>query len=283
MSEILGFQKNKKYFKNLIAKGGLSHAYLFSGQEMIGKKTFALALAKQLNGFAGDRRNDPDLFFLDTQTKMGIEQIRDLKSFLSLKPYAGKYRVAIIDDAHNLGVEAANALLKALEEPPASSLLMLVTAYPKALLPTIASRMVEIRFAPHSREDMLGHLSVLGLTVAQAEFLADFANGQLGLAYRLKERNAFKNIRQDLEEFNRLLAGPVHDRLAFAEKLFAKDAEADPRTLVLNWLFYLRSDFSKKLKVNRTSLLKRLLTVNNLLTKPQYNHRLIFENLLLSL
>ena len=279
----LGFEKNKQYFERLLLEENLGQAYLLTGQEMIGKKTFALDLVKLANGFLGEQVNDPDLIFLDREKGLGIDQIRTLKHFLYLRPYSGRYRIALIDEADSMGGEAANALLKVLEEPPASSLILLITANRRSLLPTIFSRTMEIKFSPHPRAQLLAHLSKMGLNQKQAEFLADFANGRLGLAYRLQQGNQFKEIRKNLEHFNDLAQADYYTRLAFAEKIFAPKTEIDPQGLLLNWMFYLRSDFSKGLKVNRPVLLRKMLETNMILSKSQYNHRLALENLLLSL
>lgn len=280
---VLGFDKNKAYFKKLLAAGELAHAYLFTGQEMIGKKTFALDLARLINNFSGKSVNDPDLFMLDRERGWGIEQARDLKQWLNLRPYAGQRRIALIDEAEHLGEEAASALLKVLEEPPTSALIVLVSAHPGKILPTITSRTIAIKFAPLAHAEVVIFLEEMGLNKKQAEFLADFANGRLGLAYRLQESGSFKDIRSHLEKFNELLESNYFTRLTFAEKVFNPKTEINSQALLLNWMFYLRSDLSKRLKVNRPNLLRKILETNNILTKPQYNHRLAFENLLLNM
>ncbi len=263
----------------------LEHAYLFSGQEMIGKRTFALELSR-FDLFKDPRSNliiNPDLLFLGKED-IGIEDIRQLKKFLSLKPYASKYKTVIIDNAHQMGAEAANAMLKVLEEPPAHSLIILISANPQALLPTIYSRCVEIKFVPHSRSELLKHLGKLGLSGIQAEFLADFSNGRLGLAYRLKEKDAFKDIKKNLEDFNKLLRFNLNKRIKFAEKILAGDHGSEEAVdLLLYWMFYLRSNFSNKLKINRTKVLKNILETREILSHSQFNHRLALENLLINL
>lgn len=283
----LGFENIKKYFEKAAASDSLEHAYLFSGQEMIGKRTFALELSFYLaTGFLSYlgtpllSRINPDLFLFDGNA--GIDEIRKLKSFLSLKPYSGKYKIAIINDAHQMGHEAANAMLKVLEEPPAHSLIILVSANPQALLPTIYSRCVEIKFTPHPRSELLKHLAKLGLNQEQTEFLADFSNGRLGLAYRLKESDSFKNIKKHLEDFNRLLRINLNDRFKFAEKVLVGGSEQVSEVL-LYWLFYLRSDYSKKLEINRAKILRNILETRRILSHSQFNHRLALENLLINL
>lgn len=280
---VLGFEKNKAYFEKLLAAGELAHAYLFTGQEMIGKKTFALDWARLINNFSGEYANDPDLLVLDQKKGWGIEQVRALKQFLNLKPYAGQRRVVIIDEAEHLAEEAASALLKVLEEPPASALIVLVSAHQEQILPTITSRTIVIKFAPLAHAEAVIFLERVGLNKKQAEFLADFANGRLGLACRLQQSGAFKDIRNHLEQFNELLKANYFTRLTFAEKVFGSKTEVDSQALLLNWMFYLRSDLSKGLKVNRSRLLHKMLETSNILSKPQYNHRLAFENLLLNL
>lgn len=280
---VAGFEKNKRYFEKLLAEQALAHAYLFTGQEMIGKRTFALDLARIANGFLGDSAHDPDRLILDRGRGMGIDEVRTLRRFLSLRPYVGRYRLVIIDEAEGLREEAASALLKVLEEPPASALIFLISANPRALLPTIFSRTMEIKFAPHPREELIGYLGKMDLSRQQAEFLADFANGRLGLAYRLQQSNGFKDIRKNLEQFHDLTQSDYYGRLVFAEKIFAPTLIIDPLALLLNWMFYLRSDFSKRLKINRSVLLRKMIETHNILSKPQYNHRLAFENLLLML
>ncbi len=280
--QTLGFDLNKKFFERGLQNGGLSHAYLFTGQEMIGKKTFALELAKMANELPEDFANNPDLLFIQEKENISIDQARKLKSFLSLKPYSGRYKVAIIDDCHLMNQEAANAILKVLEEPPAHSLIIMVTANPKLLLPTIYSRCQEIKFNPLPRNQLLKYLNDLGLNQAQAEFLADFSNGRLGLAYQLKESNSFKEIKKTLEAFNKIFRSNLNDRLSFAEKVLQKD-DGSLLPMLLYWMFYLRSSLSKNLKINRAQTLKNIMETRYILSKPQYNHRLAFENLLINL
>ena len=280
MWQTFGFENIKKYFEKAVAEDSLQHAYLFSGQEMIGKRTFAVELVHRM--LSREDRFIPDLLLLENQ--VGIDEIRKLKNFLMLKPYAGKYKIAILDNAHQIGAEAANAMLKVLEEPPEHSLIILISANPQALLPTVYSRCVEIKFAPHPRTELLKYLEKLGLSGTQAEFLADFSNGRLGLAHRLKENDSFKNIKKNLEDFNKLLKSNLNDRIKFAEKSLAgNDAPGQAIELLLYWMFYLRSDFSKKLKINRARVLRNLLETRQTLSHSQFNARLALENLLINL
>lgn len=114
-----------------------AHAYLFVGKNL---KTKALKFAKEIQD------NQFDLHILETKQSLGIDEIRDLQRILSLKPHSGKYKIAIIGEAHLMTIQAQNALLKTLEEPPGKAILILTTTSEFLLLPTIVSRCQIKRF-----------------------------------------------------------------------------------------------------------------------------------------
>jgi len=282
--QTLGFDLNKTFFENGLRGDDLSHAYLFTGQEMIGKKTFALDVAGlRLDCNLGSVQNNPNFLFIDGDESITIGQIRDFKKFFSLKPYSGRYKIGVINNCHLMTGEAANSILKILEEPPRYSLIILVTANPGQLLPTIRSRCEELKFSPHPKSRFLKALAGLGLNQAQAEFLMEFSNGRLGLAYSLKQNDSFRDIKKMLEKFNQLLKADINERLNFAEKIFKSDESESLNLMMLNWMFYLRSGLSEKLKINRARILKKMIETQYILSKPQFNHRLAFENFLISL
>ena len=210
--------------------------------------------------------------------------MRALKQWLSLTPYGNGHKITILDDAHLMRVEAASALLKILEEPPRYALLILISSQPKQLLSTISSRCPIIRFLPHKHEELVKYLQTMGLDQKQAEWFADFSNGRVGLAISLKNTAGFGEIKKQLTQLNRLISGPLQERLAFAEKLMGKAGEVgDLDQLLLFWLLYLRSPLANNLKTDRIKVLRNLLVARPLLLSNQYNQRLIFENFLLSL
>src|SRR3989338_6742348 len=117
---VIGHNKNKQYFESCFKNKALAHAYIFCGPEGIGKKVFAHDLFRLVN--KREPFGDPDFKLLsprleEGETKIYIEDIRDLKSYLSLKPYYGPYKFVIINDADRLVPEAANAFFKMLYEP----------------------------------------------------------------------------------------------------------------------------------------------------------------------
>lgn len=134
-----------------------AHAYLFFGGTRQEKKDTAVAFALELTGCKGKWNEDPDIFLIGIQEgeeKVLISQIREIKKFLSFEPYGGNNKVVIIEDFDKMRGEAANSILKILEEPPSKSVLILICENPRALLPTVLSRVQKISFSNLSEADI---------------------------------------------------------------------------------------------------------------------------------
>src|SRR5258706_3380517 len=160
-AEVLGHDHVKFVLARLLERGRLPGALLLAGPSGVGKKKLAMEVARALVCDApGDRPCDvchaclrsakgihPDVFRIEpaTPTAIKIDQVRDLSREILSRPYEGRARAFVVDDAHLMTEEASNALLKSLEEPPPTSHVMLVTASPQALLPTIRSRCQVLR------------------------------------------------------------------------------------------------------------------------------------------
>lgn len=131
------------YLKKSIKKNRVSHAYLFVGPEHSEKKEVALWFAESLGC------QNPDITEIsvpENKKEISIKQIRELRRYLSLSPHSSPYKVAIIKEVERMTAEAANALLKTLEEPKGDAVLILITNIPSALPDTIISRCEEIKF-----------------------------------------------------------------------------------------------------------------------------------------
>ena len=193
-------------------RGRLHHAWLLCGVEGTGKASFAYRAARRLlgaepdptRGPLGARPSDPvsqlvsaqshpDLMVLErlveggkTKKSISVDQARELPEFFSKSPSRARYRVAIVDAADDLNLNAANALLKVLEEPPAQGVLFLVAHAPGRLLPTIRSRCRRLAFpvwTPAALEQLLRERA--GLEADEAGRIAGLANGSPGAALGL--------------------------------------------------------------------------------------------------
>jgi DNA polymerase-3 subunit delta' len=179
--------------------GRLAHAYCFTGEEGIGKAALARALAEELLLGVGQPSRlavHPDYWEDDRPEAISIDEIRfhpergaqahdqSLQQFLSLKPFVASGRVALLANAERMTEAAQNCLLKTLEEPPPNTVLVLTTAYPDHLLPTVLSRCQIIGLSPVGRSDVVALLSKRGVASEEAEALAALSHGRPGWAIR---------------------------------------------------------------------------------------------------
>ncbi len=202
MLMIIGHEQVFEWFQRSVRNGRLSHAYLFTGPRHVGKATVARALAERI---ACERRNpaepacgacagcaalSADWRLLTPSTEnnestklaeIGIREARSLRSFLSEHPF-GRLRIALIDDAEQLTSAAANTLLKALEEPPASSLIFVICHEPSRLLETIRSRLVAVPLGLVPAAQIAEALHGAGANQSDAESLSRRSGGRIGLA-----------------------------------------------------------------------------------------------------
>ncbi|MEK7651646.1 MAG: hypothetical protein AAB351_00325 [Patescibacteria group bacterium] len=147
MWSVKGYENQKLFLDNALVNNKLAHAYLFTGSDRETKKQLAIEFARMILGVSEEEKEriNPDLIVID-QSKMKIEEMRDLISELSLKPFRYQKKVAIIQNFEDVTDEAASSILKTLEEPNNSSLIILLSRNQKSLLPTIVSRCQSIYF-----------------------------------------------------------------------------------------------------------------------------------------
>ena len=201
MEGIIGHEKQLRYLEHVRLRNTLAHAYLFHGPDGVGKRTVARAYAKTLTGAR-------DIIFLDTshtlvskkdeRKDIPIEDIRELKRLFSFAPEAGKWRVAIVDEAERMSREAANAFLKFLEEPGEQTLFLLVTSSPELLLPTIASRAYPIRFSLVPERQMDAWLRPRVENAAAREEILSLSLGRPGEMRRFIEDSETLALRRAL-------------------------------------------------------------------------------------
>lgn len=198
--DLVGHRRLFELLGRAIASDALPPSLIFQGTDGIGKRLTALAAAEALNclnppadGPAGrdgcgqcascrkiGRSIHPDVRVVAPEegTSIKIEQVRDVVDQTAYRPFEGRHRVVIVDNADLMGDDAQNALLKTLEEPPPRNVFVLVTARPAALLDTIRSRCCQLRFAPLSSHDIASALmSRHGLDEHHARAAAALAGG----------------------------------------------------------------------------------------------------------
>jgi DNA polymerase-3 subunit gamma/tau len=139
-SDVVGQEQAVTLLTSAIAQSKISHAYLFCGGRGTGKTTVARIMAREIGC------NDEDIIEIDAASNRGIDEIRELREAVRTVPFSSPYKVYIIDEAHMLTKEAANALLKTLEEPPSHVVFILATTDPEKLPVTIVSRCQKVVF-----------------------------------------------------------------------------------------------------------------------------------------
>ena len=263
----IGFSTQKKMFESLIQRNDLSHAYLFSGQEMIGKKTFGFELAQKLQPDLADSQIHPDLLLItpNSNTSISISEIRDAKFFASRSAYHGRFKIIIIDNAHLMTEEAQNALLKILEEPQRNVIFILVSSRPHMLFETIRSRCQEIFFTPQKRNEFDKYFETTDLSDKQKDFIYDFSHNSIGLAKISSSKKDGAELKKTISLLMTLIDLPLHERMTMIAPL-AKDENL--RTIVYYWILYIH--FKSKLDQKLYKLLSELITLYKVIQYPQY-------------
>jgi DNA polymerase-3 subunit delta' len=184
----------------------------------------------------------PDLSIVQAETEGGtlkVDQIREVRRTLTLKPYQGKYRVALFLRFQEASEGAANALLKTLEEAPEYAILVLTADNSEQLLPTITSRCEVLRLRPLPAEGIESHLLKHGAEAEQAHLIAHVSSGRPGYALQLLNDESTLEFRAErLSDLRQLLSSTRVQKFNYAEKM-AKDKESMRQTLLV-WLSYWR-------------------------------------------
>lgn len=217
--DIKGNRQTIDFLNAALGKNRLAHCFLLLGAEGIGKKLSAIEFSKFLlcvspnkDGACGKCQSctrcalnaHPDLHIFSGKEfdLIKIEDMRRLQLDLSLSAYSGKWKVAIIDNAHMLTPEAANCLLKVMEEPPRDSLIFLIANRIDSIPETIISRCQRLYFSPLSGPDIEEAMSkVSPVGKSEARFLAKFCEGRLGRALALaREKDLLANKNKILHD-----------------------------------------------------------------------------------
>jgi DNA polymerase-3 subunit delta' len=256
------------------SRGRLAQAYLFVGPEGVGKQLFARKFAQSLlcraprtgeleacGECAGCRPflagSHPDFHFVDrdpgkrelTVAKLIGEREQRGKTGLchdlSLRPLEGGRKVGLVNDADSMNDEAANALLKTLEEPPEGALLVLIAANPDALLPTIRSRCQQVRFGRLSDSDLAALIELQGLVNTPEELreLVSLADGSLAVARQLATPELRQLRQRLLGELSQAAWSGIATARALAEGLDDVSSETAEQRVAATWLIRFAVEF----------------------------------------
>ena len=210
--DILGNDMIKDHFMKAIENQKVSHAYILTGESGSGRKSianaFAMALLCEKSGkdpcmtchsckqvLSG---NHPDLIYVkhEKPNSIGVDDIREqINDTIMIRPYSSYHKIYIVDEAEKMTVQAQNALLKTIEEPPSYAVIILITTNQEAFLPTILSRCVQLKLKPLKDFTVKSYLvENLGVAEKDAEICAAFARGNLGKAIHLAASDEFKEL-----------------------------------------------------------------------------------------
>ena len=250
---IIGHKKQWEFLKKKSELNQLSHSYLFTGQNGIGKKMFALEFA----GFLGCKF--PDLMILSEANKkdekfgdggeIKISQIREVQNFLSYKSYNGSFKIVVVDDAEKMNQEAQSCFLKTLEEPKGQTLIILISSKPDMLLPTIFSRCQTVKFAkpkdlPENKEKIEKEKKILN-------DLIPVINSNLSEKFKYVKSIDFEklNLSEILEVMQRHFRGLLMVKIgAEKESTFAKSSGVTKYSIKdLQKILNLMDEISKKI------------------------------------
>ncbi len=256
--QVYGHEWAQQLLRRSLQQEATRHAYLFLGPEHIGKTTLARAFAQALTcehpagerglGACGQCRScrlaaenaHPDhRFFAPAGHQLVIDQIREVVREAARSPVEARYKVFIISAFERANVNAANALLKTLEEPSASTRIILISHQPSGLLDTIVSRCQLLRMRPLPEQTVIQALQEqTGLAERDARRLARLSNGRLGAALALAhDPDAWQTYTQRIDEMLALLNATTAERMAYARTL---EKEKHLETILQEWLLWWR-------------------------------------------
>ena len=267
---IIGHQKQWQFLRKSVETERLSHAYLFSGQSHLGKKTLAKEFVKLLNcqetfrHFSGSpsgqtnfaksnggcqkcwscrafqREVHPDLVVIKPQNKeIKIVQIRELQRLLSFRPHSSVFKAVIIEKAERMNQESQNCLLKTLEEPLGNTLLFLITGHPRMLFSTVLSRVQEVRFFPVPKIEIENYLKEQKIVLSKIEQIISFSFGRPGLAIEFSQNiQKLEQESQRIKEIAKIIQQSLPLRFQYVKDLTSR--ERDLKETLEVWLRYFR-------------------------------------------
>ncbi len=212
-ADIVGHEQIIEHFTNAISMGKVSHAYILNGQDKSGKNMLAEAFAMALQCEKGEstpcltchsckqalNHNQPDIIYVkhEKPNTLSVDDIREqINHDIDVKPYSSPYKIYIVDEAEKMNIQAQNAILKTIEEPPKYAVILLLTTNADAFLPTIRSRCVTLNLKAVPDKVILKYLmEERGVPDYQAKVCVAFAQGNVGKAIALASSENFNELK----------------------------------------------------------------------------------------
>ncbi|MBR2191399.1 MAG: DNA polymerase III subunit [Eubacterium sp.] len=301
MERALGQNHIYEHFKNAIAAGKLSHAYILHGERGMGKLNIAKEAAKAIQcesnapeqtdktGEAcgqckschqAESDNQPDIKYVTPAKKtLGVDDIREqINDDALIKPYGSPYKIYIIPKSDTMTVQAQNALLKTIEEPPSYAIFILLAANTDAFLPTILSRCVMLNAKTVSEGEIVKELkSKFGVGDYDAKVAASFAGGNIGKAEKLISSDSFKDSKDSVTDLIRNVANGGMDVIAKTVKDL--NDYKDDKEALKDYLDMIRVWFGDVLKFKTTKDDSELVFQESLVEIKQLADHVSFENI----
>jgi DNA polymerase III delta' subunit len=289
---IIGHQKQQEKLKALFTKNSIPHALLFSGPESVGKRYMALWFLKMINCkeknapcckcrscYEIEEHIHPDIFQVAQEEKeIKIKQIQEVTEKMGYKGVKADFKGVVIDDAHLMNHSAQNSLLKTLEEPNSNTVIILVTSYPYVLLPTILSRVFEIKFYFASNDEIA--------KAVRSKEIADLSLGRPGKAIQYlnfpKQLEEVRKTKKDIEE---MLEKDLSLRISKIKKIVDDErGEEFLQNLLQTLKEKLISGIEEKKDMKKyINVLKETEEAIFLSTKTNVNMRLILEKIIIKI
>lgn len=250
-ADIIGHEFQKEALLRASREGRVSHAYLFFGPDGIGKKLMAIEFGKILNCLRENSNGGhcdcnsckkiekgihPDVFLVEHKgvKDIKVDQIREeVEDRLFFKPFEGRFKLAIVDDAHRMNPSAQNAFLKTLEEPPSDSVIVLISSQLQALLPTIRSRCQLIEFKPLPEDVIVNEIKRrTDLSPDECTIASQLSGGSLGRALDL-DKNLLSQRKEIIMKLSNVSPNRASEVLGIADSILKSSASGEVEKLML--------------------------------------------------
>ncbi len=234
---VVGNGQIKEHFENAIQLNKISHGYILNGEDGMGKMELAKAFAQMAECEGQGKKpcmvchscrqflsgNHPDIIYVSHEKPgvIGVDDVRKgINNDILIKPYSSPYKIYIVNEAEKMSVQAQNALLKTIEEPPSYGIIMLLTSNAEVFLPTILSRCMVLNLKPVTDEEMEAFLRKEQIPEEKISALVKFSRGNVGKAMRMAQSESFTTmIEQIMTMLRRADQMNINELLGFVSVL----------------------------------------------------------------